>query len=520
MPPPAATTHALPSNGPAQRTEFDAQTEYRKLPAVDKLLRDPNVHAMAEDHGESLLTDVIRTLLAEARATIASGGSAPEAAAWSALIQARLQAAMRPSLRPVINASGVIVHTNLGRAPLSQAARQAVVDVSRAYSNLEYDLGAGGRGSRYDHARMLLQALTGAEDALVVNNCASAIYLALTVLCQCREVLISRSQLVEIGGGFRIPDVLRQSGAHLVEVGTTNRTHPRDFAAAITPQTAALMRVHSSNFRQIGFTTMPTLDEMVSVAHGEGERSKAERKRDTVLKTPVSEHTHSASRSVSGRVSESVYVLDDLGSGTLIDTRPYGLEAEPMVQESVAAGADVIAFSGDKLLGGPQAGILVGRAEPIAAMRRHPMARALRVDKMTLAALEATLRSYRRGRATDEVPVWQMISASLSVLGERAAAWQHLLAGNGIRSYLWNGESAVGGGSLPGETLPTMLLALPPDALGGQSAEAAAARLRGLETPVICRIQQEHLVFDPRTILPEQDPDFLHAITSACHHAH
>lgn len=477
---------------------FDPRAEYRKLPAVDALLRIPQVSELADKYGDLVTTDAVRSLLTDVRRSIAAGMPAPPVEEWPQRIEAYLREITQPSLRSVINATGVIIHTNLGRAPLSAAARRAIEQVSHAYSNLEYDLDAGARGSRYDHARTLLCELTGAEDALIVNNCASAIYLTLTGLCVGRDVLISRSQLVEIGGGFRIPDVLRQSGARLVEVGTTNRTHARDFAGAITESTAALMRVHSSNFRQIGFIAMPTLAEMAEIAHG--------------ARTAASDGAPAP--------SAPLHLIDDLGSGTLIDTRTYGLEPEPMVQESIAAGADVVAFSGDKLLGGPQAGILVGRAELIGALRRHPMARALRVDKMTLAAMEATLHSYRTGRATDEIPVWQMISATLSTLGSRAIGWQGGLDEHGIDSYLWNGESAVGGGSLPGETLPTMLLALPPAALGCESAHDAAARLRSLPTPIVCRIQQEHLVFDPRTVLPEQDALFLNALIETCNRKH
>ena len=289
------------------------------------------------------------------------------------------------------------------------------------------------RGSRHDHARRLLCELTGAEDALVVNNNAAAVYLVLAALCQGREVLISRGQLVEIGGGFRIPDVLRQGGARLVEVGTTNRTHLHDFVQALTAETAAIMRVHSSNFRQLGFVTMPSLAELAALARDRG-----------------------------------VLLIDDLGSGTLLDTTPYGLAYEPTVQESVQSGAGIVTFSGDKLLGGPQAGIILGRQPVVDQLRRHPMARALRVDKMTLAALEATLRAYRRGAAATEIPVWRMIAATGADLHSRVARWQAYLWQYGISAALWEGESAVGGGSLPGETLPTWLLAVPCGA-GGQT---------------------------------------------------
>jgi L-seryl-tRNA(Ser) seleniumtransferase len=307
----------------------------------------------------------------------------------------------------------------------------------------------------------------------VVNNNAAAVYLALAALCAGREVLISRGQLVEIGGGFRIPDVLRQGGARLVEVGTTNRTHLRDFAQAITDDTAAILRVHSSNFRQIGFVAMPTLAELAALAHERG-----------------------------------VLLIDDLGSGTLLDTRTYGLAYEPTVQESVGAGADLITFSGDKLLGGPQGGLVLGKSAAVEKMRRHPLARALRVDKMTLAALEATLGAYRRGQAQTEIPVWRMIAATPDELAARAGRWLAHVQACGVEAVLWEGESAVGGGSLPGETLRTHLLAVP-----AADPDRAAARLRLLSPSVVCRIQKDHLVFDPRTVLPREEEALLAAIT-------
>ena len=455
------------------------QAEYRKLPAVDALLHQPVVQLLAASYGETSVTAAVRAVLAGARESIAAGTSAPTPDAWPELIQAHLDAADRPSLRPVINATGVIIHTNLGRAPLSEAALAAVQAVAGGYSNLEYELAPGTRGSRHDHARRLLCELTGAEDALVVNNNAAAVYLVLAALCQGREVLISRGQLVEIGGGFRIPDVLRQSGARLVEVGTTNRTHPHDFVQALTAESAAIMRVHSSNFRQMGFVTMPTLADLAALASERG-----------------------------------VLLIDDLGSGTLLATAPYGLAYEPTVQESVQAGAGVVTFSGDKLLGGPQAGIILGKQPIIAQLRRHPMARALRVDKMTLAALEATLRAYRRGRATAELPVWRMIAAAGDDLHSRAARWQAYLLQHSVNSLLWEGESAVGGGSLPGETLPTWLLAVPcgPGTTNRRQdtgPDAVAARLRSGTPAVVCRIQKDHLVFDTRTVLPWQEQPML-----------
>ena len=369
----------------------------RRLPSVDRLLGDPALVAAAEAHGHGLVVDAVRATLEAARAEIAAGAPAPNTADLVAEALNRVQAAVSETLIPVINATGVIIHTNLGRAPLSAAAQAAMEGVTRGYSNLEYDLDAGERGSRYVHAEALLCRLTGAEAALVVNNNAGAVFLALSALARDREVVISRGQLVEIGGGFRIPDVLRQSGAQLVEVGTTNRTHVRDFQEAIGAETAVLLRVHSSNFKQIGFTAEVSLAEMVGLGHASG-----------------------------------VLVVDDLGSGTLLDTSRYGMVREPLVQESVSAGADLVTFSGDKLLGGPQAGLIVGRGELVSRLRKHPLTRALRVDKGTLAALQATLLHYVRGEAEREIPVWQMIAAPNETLGVRAGDLSASLRSRGM----------------------------------------------------------------------------------------
>lgn len=454
----------------------DTQNEYRKLPSVDLLLRRAEVAALLVEFGPEQVTDALRSLLDESRAAIHKGEGAPDQTLLMAWLTDRLQQGSQPSLRGIINATGVIIHTNLGRAPLSAAARRAIQDAATGYNNLEYDIDAGERGSRHTHARELLRQLTGAEDALVVNNNAGAVFLVLSALCAGKEVIISRSELVEIGGGFRIPDVLRQSGAKLVEVGTTNRTHPRDFADAIRGETGALMRVHASNFQQIGFVTKPSLAELVQIAQQ--------------VEWPGPPP-----------------VIDDLGSGTLLDTGPFGLSPEPTVQQSIAAGADIVTFSGDKLLGGPQAGLVVGKAELIDKIRRHPLTRALRVDKLTLAGLEATLQAYRRGRAMAEIPVWQMITASPEGLRVRAESWRDGLAGAGLTAEVIPGQSTVGGGSLPGETLPTYLLAL-----NIPHPDASAARLRQAHLPVIGRIQQERLLFDPRTVLPEQEEALIAAI--------
>ncbi|MGQ9841031.1 MAG: L-seryl-tRNA(Sec) selenium transferase [Anaerolineae bacterium] len=442
-----------------------ADDRRRRLPSVDRLLAQMRALGAVEQYGQMLALEAARAALAQARMGIAAGQPVPDLDTLVRAASQQLAAAGRETLVPVINATGVIIHTNLGRAPLSRAARRAMDAVAAGYSNLEYDLEAGERGSRYVHAEALLCRLTGAEAALVVNNNAGAVFLALSALARGREVVISRGQLVEIGGGFRIPDVLRQSGARLVEVGTTNRTHLRDFREAIGPETALLLRVHSSNFKQIGFTASVPLAELVTLAHTAG-----------------------------------VPVLDDLGSGSLLDTSRYGLAPEPMVQQSVAAGADLVTFSGDKLLGGPQAGLIVGRADLVAQVRHHPLTRALRVDKSTLAALQVTLLHYLRGEAEREVPVWQMISAPLEVLAARAADLAAALRSRGVPAAVVRATSTVGGGSLPGEVLPTQAVALAPPA-----PNAFAAALRHGQPPVVARVADDQVLLDPRTVNPEAD---------------
>ncbi|MBN1138373.1 MAG: L-seryl-tRNA(Sec) selenium transferase [Anaerolineae bacterium] len=451
------------------------EDELRKLPSVDRLLQDGAVAALAERWGHDLTVAAAREALDAARQAIRSGEAAPPPGALASATNARLAANLRPTLHPVVNATGVIVHTNLGRAPLSAEARAAMDAVAAGYSNLEYDLEAGERGSRYAHAEQLLCRLTGAEAALVVNNNAAAVLLVLTALAQGREVIISRGQLVEIGGGFRIPDVMAQSGARLVEVGTTNRTYAGDYEAAISAETVALMRVHHSNFRMIGFAHESSLAELVALAAQRG-----------------------------------LYLFDDLGSGTLLDTAPYGLTHEPTIQESVVAAASLVTCSGDKLLGGPQAGVILGRADLVARLKRFPLTRALRVDKTTLAGLQVTLRHYLLGEAGAKVPVWRMIGLDEAGLGRRAGAWVRKLKGLGIEAQVVPGFSTVGGGSLPGETLPTRLVAL----VAG-SPDAVAARLRAGEPPVIARIQDGRLALDPRTVLPEQDAVLLSCVAEA-----
>lgn len=401
------------------------------------------------------------------RRRIADGtGPVDEDAAALAIEQAAealLQVLARGSLRPVINATGVVIHTNLGRAPIAEAALERVLAIGRGYSNLEYDLEQGARGSRTVHAESLLTAVTGAEAAIVVNNTAAATLLILSGLANGREVVISRGELVEIGGGFRVPDVMRQSGAALREIGTTNRTRVSDYLAAVTPSTAMFLRIHPSNFRIEGFTERPTLAALVDAAR-----------------------------------AMNVAVVEDLGSGCLLDD----LADEPSVQASIAAGVDVVCFSGDKLLGGPQAGIIAGRKALVDRLRTHPLMRALRADKTTFAALEATLAEYVAGRATTTVPVQRMLHLSPDDIEQRAQALAATLAGRGWRVALISGSSAVGGGSAPGLELPTVLLAIDKP---GQSADDTERWLRSLEPPVVARIEHDRVVLDLRTVAPDQD---------------
>lgn len=446
----------------------------RQIPSVDRIRNDPAIQALLPFYGHRLVVAAIRRTLDAVREEVRAGAEPPPPEAVVARAAACLQDELAPLLRPVINATGVIIHTNLGRAPLSAAARAAMDAVARGYSNLEYDLPAGRRGHRTVYAERLLCELTGAEAALVVNNNAGAVLLALTVLARGRSVLISRGQLVEIGGGFRIPEVMAQSGAHLIEVGTTNRTHRRDYEQALAerPDVALILHVHSSNFRIVGFTAEVSLPELVELGAARG-----------------------------------IPVMGDLGSGALLDTAAFGLAHEPTAQESIAAGAAVVCFSGDKLLGGPQAGIIVGKSEWVEPMKRHPLARALRVDKLCLAALQATLMHYLRDEATTHIPIWRMIAAPLEELDRRARRWWRALRRAGVRADLVEGRSAVGGGSLPGETLPTRLLLLPladPDGV--------AAALRRHDPPVVARIEEDRLVLDPRTVLPEEEPLLLRAL--------
>jgi L-seryl-tRNA(Ser) seleniumtransferase len=492
-PQPKVTPQAQPADTTPNAETTPLPSRLRALPSVDALRRAILAElvgltpAPASAERERRATQAARAVLREARASVRAGRDTPTLAALRAIALEELARANLPMLRPVINATGVIVNTNLGRAPLSEQAIAHVAAVARGYSTLEFDLESGERGSRQTPVRALLRELTGAEDALAVNNNAAAVLLALTALAQGREVIISRGELVEIGGGFRVPDVLRQSGARLVEVGTTNRTRIGDYEAAITPETAALLAVHPSNFRIVGFTEAPSLADLAALAKAHG-----------------------------------LPLIHDLGSGAFERTERYGLAHEPMPQESIAAGADLVCFSGDKLLGGPQAGIIAGRAALIGELARHPLARALRIDKLTLAALEVTLRQHRDGLAEHEIPVWRMIATPQAELRLRAEAWARRLREAGVAAEVIPGESMVGGGSLPGETLPTTLCAILQEDAGqdagrddGRSCQGLvegvvdvavlAQRLRRGDPPIVARVLRKRLLLDPRTVPPQMD---------------
>jgi L-seryl-tRNA(Ser) seleniumtransferase len=441
--------------------------DFRVIPSIDILRQRDEVRALEAAYGADATVNALRAGAGRLREAIAAGTGPADADTAAAIIERGAHEALasgaRGSLRPVINATGVVIHTNLGRAPIAPAALARATAIAGGYSNLEYDLADGTRGSRTVHAESLITALTGAEAAVVVNNNAAAILLILTGLAAGREVVISRGELVEIGGGFRVPDVMRQSGATLREVGTTNRTRVNDYTAVVSAATALFLRVHPSNFRIEGFTERPALAGLVQAGRAVG-----------------------------------VPVVEDIGSGCLLDD----LAGEPSVQASLAAGVDLVCFSGDKLLGGPQAGIIAGSRALVDRLRTHPLMRALRADKITFAILEATLAEYVAGRATATVPVQRMLHVTADEIEARAIALGELLTSSGWRTALTSGSSAVGGGSAPGLGLPTVLLSI---AREGQSADATEAWLRTLDPPVVARIEDDRVVLDLRTVLPEQD---------------
>jgi L-seryl-tRNA(Ser) seleniumtransferase len=446
----------------------------RQIPAVDELLDREALGALEERLGHRLVVEATRKVLQGLRDRIASGQlSSVSAEMLEQEIIAAAQAAAEFSLRPVINASGVILHTNLGRAPLARDALEHLAEVATQYSNLEYDLERGERGKRDAHADQLFAQLLGAERTLVVNNNAAAVFLALNTLAEGGEVVVSRGELIEIGDSFRIPEICAKSGAVLHEVGTTNRTRRSDYAAAINERTRLLLRVHPSNFRIVGFTERPTLDELVDLSR-----------------------------------QHHLLVLEDLGSGCLLDFTPLGLRDEPTASASVRAGVDVVTFSGDKMLGGPQAGILTGKREPLEKIRKNPLFRVLRVDKLTLAALEATIALYRRDELNG-IPALRMMRLSREEIGQRAARLaERIAAGPGYSVELEDGESVVGGGSMPGQSLPTKLVAVTHHQHKAQDLEA---RLRRNSPPIIARLERDRLVLDLRTVFEEQDEEIAQA---------
>jgi len=444
--------------------------ELQKLPSLDALLQEKRFDSMVSRYGRKLTTDAIRASLESFRETIKKGASSPDHGSIFKHVESVINIWLKPTLMPVINASGIILHTNLGRAPLSEETINAMAMVSSSYSTLEFDLTAGKRGKRSMHAEELLKLLTGAENALIVNNNAAAVLLVLSTLANRRKVVIANSQLIEIGGGFRIPDVMRQSGAKLVGVGTTNRVHLSDYKVAIDDQASLVMTAHHSNFKIIGFTSEPELSDLISLCHEVG-----------------------------------LPLVCDLGSGALLDTALYGLTHEPTIQEAITAGADVICFSGDKLLGGPQAGIILGKKELIDKIKAHPLARAVRADKVCLAGTAATLMHYLKDEALEKIPVWRMISQEVSDIKKQALKWHKALKVGDVIP----GCSMVGGGSLPGESQPTFLLAIKvknPDKL--------MKKLRNLPVPIIARIENDQVLFDPRTVLLSQESTLLDELNS------
>lgn len=453
----------------------------RKIPKVDELLNQLGEEDDILCRPQAMVTEAVREVLAELRESILAGRrtEVPSTSSILEMVDRQIREKSKMSLRSVINATGIILHTNLGRAKMSERVAKAILDAAQNYSTLEYDIDSGSRGSRYAHVEKLLARLTGAEDAIVVNNNAAALMLILNTMTNKKEVVISRGELIEIGGSFRIPEIMKHSGSILVEVGTTNKTHLSDFEAAIHEETAALLAVHTSNFKIMGFTETPPLKELAAL----------------------------------GR-KNSIPVIHDIGSGALVNLEKYGITGEPTVPQSIADGADIVCFSGDKLLGGPQAGIIAGSKIYIDAMKKNQMTRALRIDKLTLAALEATLRIYLEGTAEQEIPTLRMIAVGLETLKERADA---LCAG--IRENAQNcsaevveESSQIGGGSVPNQMLPTAAVSICPHGISVMELEA---RIRQSDSPIIARISKDRLILDVRT-LEESDFSTIAACIAGC----
>ena len=459
----------------------------RSLPSIERLLTRPVAERLCVELSRDRVRDLLREIIGEIREEVRSqkaeniSGGDPDflLSEIEHRLEARAQASNQPSLRRVINATGVIIHTNLGRAPLARAVIEAISDVASHYSNLEYDLDRGERGTRESHCQQLLARLAGSEAAIVANNNAAAVMLVLNTLAEGGEVIVSRGELIEIGGSFRIPEVMEKSGARLREVGTTNRTRIQDYEQAINEHTKLILRVHPSNYRIVGFTERPTVEEIAELSR-----------------------------------RASLPSFEDLGSGCLIDLAPYGVKDEPVVRKSLEAGISVVSFSGDKMLGGPQAGIIAGSREIVDRVRRNPLMRALRVDKMTYAALEATLRLYERGVADAEVPVIRSIRATRDEIAERAArvceAIEQLTRGR-LKANLEDGDSVIGGGSAPQVSLATVLVAIRDDE---ESASSIEERLRKHRIPIITRTERDRVMIDLRTVAEDEEAIILEAIAA------
>jgi L-seryl-tRNA(Ser) seleniumtransferase len=475
------------NGGMAEKAKTAATTDQtmllRRLPSVDELLLRPQVAELGRTLERGFLVETIRGELAQLRREIVSGAPQEAAGLEAEAVELRVvqsvEQALAPSLRGVINASGVILHTNLGRAPLPTAVLEEFRLSATQYSNLEYDVAAGARGKRDVHTSRLIERLTGAEAAIVVNNCAAAVLVTLAALARGGEVIVSRGELIEIGDGFRIPEIMEQSGAVLREVGTTNRTRIADYENAINEKTCVILRVHPSNFTVSGFTEKPEVADLIAL----GRRTR-------------------------------LPVVEDLGSGCLVDLSPVGI-SEPTARESVEAGFSLVLFSGDKMLGGPQAGLIAGRKELVQKVRRHPLFRALRVDKLTIAAMEATLRAYIRG-AGGEIPALRMMQTSIEEISARTEAFYKTLsakiASADVEMEITDGRSLVGGGSTPAQSLPTKVLRI---ATARHSASDLEARLRSGAVPVVARIEDDRLLLDLRTVFPEQEPPLAEALIRA-----
>lgn len=476
--------HPRATNGRAldyniQMPTSSPNTQLRNIPSVDEVLRSDTGRKISKSSGEKVATDLTRRFLDELRTDVTAGnavGAGKTEFLKRVLMRMKQEweAERRSGTRRVINATGVVIHTNLGRAPLSTDARKAVADAS-GYCALEYDVVTGKRGKRGRRAESLLVEMTGAEDVLIVNNCAAAAFFVLTVFAADGEVIVSRGEMVEIGGDFRVPDVLAQSGATLREVGTTNRTKLADYQKAINEETRVILRVHPSNYRIVGFTTMPTLAELSALSH-----------------------------------DRNVLFYEDIGSGALIDLTEFGLKDEPIVRDSIAAGVDVVTFSGDKLLGGPQSGIIAGRAKVIERLRKHPLYRALRVGKTVYAALEATLDAYRRS-AYDEIPVLRMLRMTKEEIGERAEKFVAESQISDLRFEIIDGHSAIGGGAAPNVQLETRLIAI---SHARMSASKLEFKLRQNDVPIVTRIVDDHVVFDLRTVSEEDEVILIDALST------